>query len=113
MIAQLIEDVIAEIASRRLEALAPARPSDVRAAAGPVVGFSAAMAEADAAIKAFSIRACTTIDRVTRVMGEAERCVRDLFAHYVATPPICRPNGRWASTDRPGAPAGSPISSPA
>jgi dGTPase len=85
VIARLAEDVIAESA-RRLAALAPATPDEVRAAEEQIVGFSAAMAEADAAIKGFLYPRMYHHPRIARVMGAAEQVVRELFAHYVAYP---------------------------
>jgi dGTPase len=85
VITQLVEDVIAE-SSRRLAALAPATADDVRRASGQVVGFSDAMAEADAAIKGFLYPRMYHHPRIARVMGAAEQIVRDLFKHYVAHP---------------------------
>jgi len=52
LIARLIEDVIAE-SRRRLAALAPRSVEEVRNGTQPAVGFSAAMAKTDAAIKSF------------------------------------------------------------
>ncbi|MDQ2953684.1 MAG: deoxyguanosinetriphosphate triphosphohydrolase [Pseudomonadota bacterium] len=85
LIARLIEDVIAE-SKRRLAALAPRSVEDVRNTAQPAVGFSAAMAEADAAIKSFLYPRMYRHARIARIMEDAEGVVRDLFAHYNARP---------------------------
>jgi dGTPase len=85
LIAAMIEDVIAE-SGRRIAAAAPASADDVRAAAGPLVGFSAGMAATDRAIKQFLFARMYRHDRVMRVMTAAQNVVRDLFAHYVARP---------------------------
>jgi dGTPase len=85
VIARLVEDVIAE-STRRVQALAPATSDQVRVAGEQIVGFSAAMAEADAAIKGFLYPRMYHHPRIARVMGAAEQVVRDLFAHYVAHP---------------------------
>jgi dGTPase len=85
VIARLAEDVIAE-SGGRLAALAPATADEVRAAKEQIVGFSAAMAEADAAIKGFLYPRMYRHPRIARVMGAAEQVVRELFAHYVAYP---------------------------
>ena len=85
VIARLAEDVIAE-SGGRLAALAPATADEVRAAEEQIVGFSAAMAEADAAIKGFLYPRMYRHPRIARVMGAAEQVVRELFAHYVAYP---------------------------
>ena len=44
------------------------------------------MKKADADIKGFLYPRMYRHERVMRVMGEAEGVVRDLFAHYAATP---------------------------
>ena len=49
----------------------------------PVVAFSPAMAAADKAIKGFLYPRMYRHARVMRVMGDAERVVRDLFAHLM------------------------------
>jgi dGTPase len=85
LIARLIEDVIGET-GRRLRALAPGSVQDVRQADGPVGAFSAAMAEADRAIKGFLRPRMYRHARVVRIMSEAEDVVCDLFARYVQRP---------------------------
>ena len=85
LIGLLIEDVVAET-GRRLAALAPQSADDVRRAPAAVAGFSAAMAEADRAIKGFLEPRMYRHRRVMRVMDEAAGVVRDLFARYSAHP---------------------------
>jgi dGTPase len=85
LITRLIEDVIGET-SRRLAALAPRAAEDIRQAERPVGAFSAAMAEADRAIKGFLYPRMYRHARVMRIMGEAESVVADLFARYAAHP---------------------------
>jgi len=85
MISRMIEDVVAESA-RRFERLAPRSADEVRAAGVPLIGFSPAMAAADAAIKDFLYPRMYRHHRVARIMEEAEGVVRDLFAHYLARP---------------------------
>jgi len=85
VITRMIEDVTAE-SRRRLTALGPRSAADVRNAAGPVIAFSPAFTAADAAIKGFLYPRMYRHDWVMRVMGEAEGVVRDLFAHYAASP---------------------------
>ncbi|HTT48013.1 MAG TPA: deoxyguanosinetriphosphate triphosphohydrolase [Pseudolabrys sp.] len=84
LITRMIEDVIAETERR----VAVHKPSagEVRKAKGPLVEFSPPMKKADTAIKGFLYPRMYRHDRVMRVMHEAENVVRDLFAHYVATP---------------------------
>ena len=85
LITRMIMDVIAE-SERRLRGLNLRSAEDVRHADGPLVGFSTAMQETDAAIKAFLYPRMYRHERVLRIMSEAERVVKELFAHYAATP---------------------------
>jgi dGTPase len=85
LIARLIEDVIGET-GRRLRVLAPGTAQDVRNADGPVGAFSAAMAEADGAIKGFLYPRMYRHERIMRIMSEAEDVICDLFAHYAQKP---------------------------
>jgi len=85
IITRMIEDVTAE-SLRRIAALAPRSAADIRDAAAPVVAFSSAMAQADAAIKGFLYPRMYRATRVMQVMAEAEGVVRDLYAHYLAHP---------------------------
>jgi dGTPase len=82
LITAMIEDVIAETASR-LRSLAPRSADDVRHAGQAVAGFSPAMAEADRAIKGFLYPRMYRHQRIMRIMGDAERLVCGLFAHYL------------------------------
>lgn len=85
LITRMIEDVIGET-GRRVAMLKPRSAADVRDAPRPVVGFSPAMEKADREIKGFLYPRMYRHDRVMRVMADAERVVRDLFAHYTQTP---------------------------
>jgi dGTPase len=85
LITRMIEDVIAQ-SRRHIVELEPDSPDAVRNAGRPVVGFSAAMAEADRAIKDFLNPRLYRHARIMRIMGEAEEVVRRLFAHYVKAP---------------------------
>jgi dGTPase len=85
LITRMIEDVIAETGAR-LAALKPSSVADIRGAQGPVGAFSAAMAEADRAIKGFLNPRMYRHARVARIMAEAEQVVCDLFARYAADP---------------------------
>jgi dGTPase len=85
LIGLLIEDVVTET-RRRLAALAPRSADDVRGAPAAVVAFSPAIAEAERRIKSFLETRMYRHDRVKRVMNDAERVVRELFARYSAHP---------------------------
>jgi dGTPase len=85
VITGMIEDVTAQ-ANQRLSALAPRSADDVRHAQTPVAAFSPAMAQADAAIKAFLYPRMYRHARIMRIMADAEAVVVDLFARYVGNP---------------------------
>jgi dGTPase len=85
LITRMIEDVVAET-GQRIAMLTPRMAADVREAPLPVVGFSPAMEKADRGIKGFLYPRMYRHDRVMHVMADAERVVRDLFAHYAAMP---------------------------
>jgi len=85
LIGLLIEDVLAET-RRKLSQLAPHSADDVRKAPAAVAGFSAAMAEADRAIKDFLKVRMYREARIMRVMDQAAGVVRALFARYSAQP---------------------------
>jgi dGTPase len=85
LITRMIEDVIAQ-SRRNIIELDPKSVEDVRGAAGPVVGFSPAMAKADRAIKDFLYPKLYRHARIVRIMDDAEEVVRRLFAHYADRP---------------------------
>ncbi|MGE0750858.1 MAG: deoxyguanosinetriphosphate triphosphohydrolase [Variibacter sp.] len=85
LIARLIADVAAESARRAAER-APRSPDDVRRLDEPLVAFSAEMAAAERAIKAFLFPRMYRHPRVIRITGDAKGVVRDLFRHFVAQP---------------------------
>jgi dGTPase len=85
MITVMIADVVAET-RRRLKALEPHSPDDIRAAQRATVGFSDAMAEDIARLKAFLFERVYRHARVMRVMTGAGEIVSDLFARYLARP---------------------------
>jgi len=85
LIAALVEDVFAE-SQIRLTSLAPGSADDIRRARERVVGFSAAMASAEQAIKAFLYPRMYRHPRVAGIMDDATQVVRDLVAHYAERP---------------------------
>jgi dGTPase len=84
LITRMIEDVIAET-SRRAAAHKPSA-AEIRKAVSPLIAFSPVMQKADAAIKGFLYPRMYRHARVMLVMDDAEKVVRDLFAHYAETP---------------------------
>ena len=82
MITVLIQDVVLE-SRRRLAALAPDSPSDIRAAGCAVVSFSPGMDADLKALKAFLMRRVYRSRRVMDVMDEAQAVVGRLFGRYL------------------------------
>ena len=78
VIAALIGDVAVESA-RRIAALAPASAQDIRAAPGPVVGFSTGMARANAEVRAFLFERMYRHFRVNRATQKSKRALQVLF----------------------------------
>jgi dGTPase len=85
LISHLIGAVVSE-ARRRLDAAQPKSVEDVRNHGDVLIAFSAAVAQAEADIKAFLKQRMYRHPRVMRVMGDAEAIVFDLFARYQRTP---------------------------
>jgi dGTPase len=85
LITRMIEDVITE-SGRRAAMLKPRTAAEVREASRPIVGFSPAMEKGDREVKNFLYARMYRHDRVMRVMEDAERVVRELFRHFMATP---------------------------
>lgn len=85
VITRLVEDVVGE-GERRLAALAPDSADAIRAAGHPVIGFSAATAEADRSIKAFLFPKLYWHDRLLAVRRDADGVIRDLFARFTSEP---------------------------
>ncbi len=96
LIARMIEDVIAQ-STCQLQALSPRSVDDIRSANAPVVGFSAQMAEVDRAIKGFLYPRMYRHQRIMRIMGEAEKVVQDLFAHFIEHPPDLPPEWEFGA----------------
>lgn len=81
MITVMVTDLVAE-SRRRLAALAPGSPDDIRNAGVATVAFSEPMTVELAALKAYLFRAVYHHRKVMTVMDEAERIVRALFGRY-------------------------------
>jgi dGTPase len=81
MINELVTDLVDESAAR-IRDVAPADAEAVRAARGPLVGFSAALAEEHQALKQFLMEHLYRHFRVLRMTRKATRVVRDLFDAY-------------------------------
>jgi dGTPase len=85
VITRFVEDAIIE-SDGRLNALLPPDAGAIRRAGAPVVAFSRAFVEADAAIKAFLRDHMYRHPHVMAVRHDAERIVRNLFERLVAEP---------------------------
>jgi dGTPase len=85
LIARFIADVTRESARRAAQAELRS-PDDVRRLPQSLVAFSAEVAEAERAIKAFLFPRMYRHPHVLRVTGEAKDVVRDLFRQFVAHP---------------------------
>jgi dGTPase len=85
LIGLLIEDLVAETA-RRLAKLDPHSADGVRGAPAAVAAFSPQTANAESVIKVFLKERMYRHERIQRVMNEAARVVRELFARYSTHP---------------------------
>ncbi len=90
VINRMVTDVIAE-AERRLAILRPESPDDIRAAREPVIAFSAAMAEANLAIRDFLFHRMYRHWRVNRTMAKSKRVVQMLFSLLHGGPQMLPP----------------------
>jgi dGTPase len=82
MITAMIGDLVAE-SRRRLMALAPRSPDDIRSAGQAVIAFSPAMFADLKEIRAFLFERVYRSPRVMRTMRAAEDVVSDLFGRYL------------------------------
>jgi dGTPase len=78
LIGEMIGNLLEET-RRRLAEAKPASAADIRAMDRPLVGFTDAMNEHNAALKAFLFERMYRHYRVNRSMSKAQRIVRDLF----------------------------------
>jgi len=85
LISHLIGAVISET-QRRLQTAMPKSVEDVRNHGEVLIAFPAAVAQAEAEIKAFLKLHMYRHPRVMRVMGDAEQILFDLFARYQNSP---------------------------
>jgi dGTPase len=83
MITAMVADVVAE-ARRRLAALDPTSPDDIREAAEPVIAFSSDLRDDLAKVRGFLFERVYRSPRVMKTMRAAEEVVRALFGRYDA-----------------------------
>lgn len=79
----MVDDVLATT-RERVFAYQPRSADDVRAMGTPLVGFSSAMAAANAELKAFLYGRMYRHPSILRMQDEAKHVVHDLFAWYMA-----------------------------
>jgi len=90
--------VLAETRAR-IAASAVETAEDVRAAAGPLAGFSEALAAQERTLKAFLYARMYNAPGVVAVRGEAHKVVTGLAAAYRAQPSLLPPEWRPESDD--------------
>ena len=100
LISYLIEAVLSE-SRRRLEAARPKSVEEVRNHGSVLIAFPLEAEEAEEMIKIFLRERMYRHPRVTRVMGEAESILFDLFARYQQAPHDLPPE--WSRRDGEGA----------
>jgi dGTPase len=98
MITVMIADLVGET-RRRLGALEPRSPDDIRASGSPTAAFSDAMASDIARLKGFLLQRVYRHERVMGIMRDAEAIVRDLFARFLDEPAAMPPTWRAAARD--------------
>jgi dGTPase len=106
LITRMIQDVTAQ-SRRHIVELEPGSVEEAREAGRALVGFSAAMAQADRAIKDFLYPRLYRHARIVRIMNDAEEMVGRLFAHYQKAPADL-PAG-WLDEVAPGDEAGRAV----
>ena len=98
VINEFAKDLIEE-SRRRIAALGPADADAIRGAAGPVVGFSPVMGDANRAIKEFLRARMYRHWRVNRMTAKARRVTEELFALLHGDPSLL-PDG-WRTMAGP------------
>ncbi len=96
----LISDLLAASRSR-LAALAPGSADDIRRAKTAVIAFSAAVADANQAIRAFLFARMYRHWRVNRMTSKARRLTEELFRMFHGDPGLL-PNEWRARAGEPG-----------
>ncbi len=85
VIAAMVQDVLGE-AKRRIAEQRPKSVEDVRILPGPLVSFSAQMAEKNRVLQEFLAGGMYQHPQVVATMGKAQRVIRDLFDAYLNDP---------------------------
>jgi dGTPase len=85
-----ITDLVAEF-TRRIAAAKPTSVEEVRALSHPLAAFSEDIAERQKPLRAFLFERMYRHHRVNRMMSQARRIVRELFALFMAEPDTLPP----------------------
>ena len=101
-IGRMVRDVLAE-SRRRIDVAAPASVEDVRAAGVPLVGFSAAMATQERALKTFMYAHLYHHPRQLEVAGQASKIIAGIAELYRCDPALLPPE--WQARLPDGEPA--------
>ena len=96
----LVSDVLKQT-GKNLAALDPSSTDDVRRAKGPVVGFSPAMAEANAGIRRFLFANLYRHWRVKRMTHKAKHVVAELFDTLGSSPGLLPDGWREQASEAP------------
>lgn len=81
----MVDDVIAE-SKRRIERLKPGSAAEIRAADGPVIGFSETLLDKNKPLRKFLFKRMYRHTRVNRMMSKAGRVVAEMFPRFMAEP---------------------------
>ncbi len=85
LITLMISDVRQET-EKRLAGLSPRCSDDIRAAGAPVVAFSDEFSAHLEQLRRFLFKTVYRNEQVMAIMGDAEKIIRDLVAHYMERP---------------------------
>jgi len=97
LIDTMVNDLLAETRARLADS-GVGSAAEVRRLGRPVVAFSQAMRDNDAALRGFLFQRMYRHYRVNRMTSKARRVVRELFDHYLAEP-NCLPDDWRAAAD--------------
>jgi dGTPase len=98
MIGTMVADVLAET-ERRLERAGVTSPDEVRAAGGPLAGFSDRLSEEERDLKKFLYAALYNAAALAPVRDEAQRVVANLFEAYRADPSLLPANWHFSGDE--------------
>jgi len=100
MIGVMVDDLLAE-SRRRLAVHRPRSPEEVRAAGGPLIGFSDGVGDANRTLKRFLFTRMYRHYKVNRMATKAKRVVAELFALFLAEPNTLPTNWQINANEHP------------